>query len=439
MLEKLENPNEKTSSLKKVLIITYYWPPSGGPGVQRVLKFAKYLPEFGWKPIVFTVKNGEYPAIDKSLLDEVPNNCKVYRSDTVEFFSLFKILSGRKREEVIETYILNRKKVGIKDKVFQWIRQNFFIPDARIGWYFMGFKKGMKIIEHEKPDLIFASSPPHSLQLLAKRLSKKSGLPWIADFRDPWTQAFWDQDAGRTRISDLVNQRLEYNTTKAASACTTVSKGVAETFPVSYKHKFHIIPNGFDTEDFEDISFTDYPGFKITYAGHMASSQNPTNLWKSLKHLSDLYPDQIHIDLFGSIDSAVRSSIINSGLIEMVNFHGYIPHDEVIKEIFNTDVLLLLIPQKHGKGILTGKLFEYMATGNFILGIGDPECEAAKILNSTNSGKMFGYEDDLTDILTSLFSNPESGKTTTTRTSIQKYSRKSLTNNLVNLFAEVCS
>ncbi|MDA3871426.1 MAG: glycosyl transferase family 1, partial [Candidatus Marinimicrobia bacterium] len=173
------------SKMKKVLIITYYWPPAGGPGVQRVLKFAKYLPQFGWQPIILTVKNGEYSAIDESLIKEIPKECIVYKTKTFEPYNLYKKFVGKKKDEKLPTYILNtNKNDNLNNKIAKWIRANLFIPDARIGWISHIVREGMKIIEKENPDIIFSSSPPHSLQIGAKKLAKKSGLKWVADFRD---------------------------------------------------------------------------------------------------------------------------------------------------------------------------------------------------------------------------------------------------------------
>ena len=177
--------------MKKVLIITYYWPPAGGPGVQRVLKFAKYLPQFGWEPVILTVENGNFPAVDEGLLGEVPDNLKVYKTKTLEPFAIYNKLQGKDKTSAVDTFTITKSGKSFKDKLGNAIRSYFFIPDARKGWKPFAVKAGLDIIKKEKIDLIFSSSPPHSLQLIAKDLAKKTQLPSVADFRDPWFNAIW--------------------------------------------------------------------------------------------------------------------------------------------------------------------------------------------------------------------------------------------------------
>src|SRR5690606_13755203 len=195
--------------LKKVLIITYYWPPAGGSGVQRVLKFAKYLPEFGWEPVILTVENGEYPALDSSFEDDIPKGMKVYKTKALEPFHVYKALTGQSRDSKIDTNILKSESENLREKISKWIRLNIFIPDARIGWMAYAVRQGMEIIENENISLIISTSPPQSLQLSAMRIARKSKKPWVADFRDPWTSIAYYQKSKRFALTKKLDHYLE--------------------------------------------------------------------------------------------------------------------------------------------------------------------------------------------------------------------------------------
>ncbi len=435
----MDDPVLKRNAPKKVLILTYYWPPAGGPGVQRVLKFVKYLPEYGWDPIILTVKNGEYPALDPSLLKEIPEGVKVYATQSLEFFSLFKRLTGRNAQIPIETYILNRKKTGWKDRLFAWIRQNLFLPDARLGWAPFAFRKGMAIIRKEQPALIFSSSPPHSLQLAARRLAMKSGLPWVADFRDPWTEAFWDKSLGRTPWAAVRNNRMEQRVVGQADALITVSNGVRELLVKSPRANTYVIPNGYDARDFS-AKKEPSPRFRIVYAGHVAASQNPVKFFHAIAALRPSFGKTLDIRFYGKADEEVREAIAREGVGDLVHLLPYLPHDQILREIVNADLLLLLIPGENGKGILTGKVFEYLAAGNFILGIGDETGEAAALLDECRGGVMIGYDKDPFPVLEEQIRRWQGGIPHETKTEeILRYDRKALTARLSAVFDALCN
>ena len=227
--------------LKKVLIITYYWPPAGGPGVQRVLKFAKYLPEFGWQPIILTVENGEYPAIDESLLKEIPQGIKVYKTKSFEPFTIYRKFFSDKKNQPIPVGILAQSGGSLKKRIANFIRLNFIIPDAKIGWKFSAVKEGQKIIDLEKPDLIFSSSPPPTTHLIAKTLAKRNKIKWIADLRDPWSKIHYYQN-NRLAIANKLDERIEHKTLSASNKVITVSENFAKLISVE-KNKIELIPN----------------------------------------------------------------------------------------------------------------------------------------------------------------------------------------------------
>lgn len=424
--------------MKRVLIITYYWPPSGGPGVQRVLKFAKYLPSFGWKPIILTVKTGNYPTIDESLVKEIPLDCKVYKTNIFEPFNFYKSITGKTNEN-IPTFVLNKsEKESITEKLSKWIRANLFIPDAKIGWARNIVTEGLEVIKAEKPDLIFSSSPPHSLQIGAMRLAKKTGLPWIADFRDPWTDAFWQKDIKRNFISALVDERFEKLVFSNASRITTVSKSIAYDISKKSKSEVTLIPNGFDESDF-NFTKTNTNKFRITYTGTLGKSQSITGFIKSLESLPDKFLSLIDVNLIGSFHNSIIDAINSSKVRKHFNIRNSIPHEESIKEIINTDLLLLVIPDTpNNKGILTGKIFEYLATGNPILCYAPKDGDAAEIINETKSGSVFSYDEDASDFIFDLINKFISNELTSNdKNNIWNYSRKNLTERLSAIFNEL--
>lgn len=432
--------------MKKVLVITYYWPPSGGPGVQRVLKFIKYFPEFGWEPIVLTVDKGNYPSIDESLVHEIPSACKVYKTKAFEPFDLYKTLSGKTKNESIPTFVLNKSESdSIFDKAVKWMRANVFVPDAKTGWINYIIKEGQRIIEKEKPDLIFSSSPPHSLQIGAMKLAQKTKLRWAADFRDPWCDAFWQKDIPRTKYAKTKDQKYEQSVLSSADAIITVSDSIAEDFKRKAAHNFYVIPNGFDTDDFI-FEKEKNKKFTITYTGTLAESQKIDNLLKALPGLEGKIKNEFQFNLFGTFHPSILKTIRESNLPDIINIYPDVPHKDVIKIMLNSDVLLLVIPDApNNKGILTGKIFEYMAAcghaaRNFILGIGPIDGDAAKILIETNCGQMFGYNDDLLAVILDQYNKFISGSKLKINAALPqeealtKYSRRNLTRQLVDVF-----
>ncbi len=433
--------------MKKVLIITYYWPPAGGPGVQRVLKFAKYLPELGWQPIILTVQNGEYPAYDESLFSDIPKECKVYKTPAIEPFSLYKKFTGMSSDEAIPVATLAEKKTSWKKKLAHWIRLNLFIPDAKIGWIPFAVKAGKHIIRNEKPNIIFSSSPPPTVHLIAKNLAKWSGIKWGVDFRDPWTDVYhYDKIKGR-KFSKFHEKKLEYGVLNRADKLMTVSKNVANLLEMRKKTKsqIDIIPNGYDKADFCNFDKNQrFDKFTITYAGKMNMQQNPTNLWKALGNLvrtKQKFAQDFQILFMGNIASEIIKEIKTNDLENNLKILGYINHIKMIENLIKSHILLLTIPNtKDNEGIVTGKLFEYIATEKFILGIGPKYGDAAKILHQTNTGKMFEFNeiDEIKREIEKQYENWEKGiKAEVNKNEIEKYSRRKLTCKLTEIFDSI--
>lgn len=429
--------------MKNVLIITYYWPPAGGPGVQRVLKFAKYLPQFGWQPYVLTVKDGEFPAIDKSLENDIPLDCTVFQSKSIEPFNLYKKFVGQKDKNKIPTYILNQSKSDrLKDKIAKWIRLNLFIPDAKIGWIPFAVSKGMDIINEHKIDVIFSSSPPQTVNLVAKKLSNKSGIPWVADFRDPWTDAFWQEGgSNRNYFSQKIDKTFERSCLKKANSITTVSASLIKLFEDKTQNNYNLLPNGYDSDDFNDMEKSSSKKFRINYIGYLGKDQKIDNFLNAINSFDNNIQNKLDINFYGNIHQNILEEIDSLKLKEIIKINRYVPHNKAIQIILNSEMLLLVIPDvPKNELIVTGKLFEYLATENYILGIGPADSDVVKILQETNCGKMFGYKDKLDSVLSDQLQKWEKGETASIiKESIKQYSRKELTGKLAKLLDQIAN
>lgn len=420
--------------MKKVLIITYYWPPSGGAGVQRILKSVKYLPEFGIEPHVITVKEDQasYPALDETLKTDVPLQAKVYRTDTFEPFGIYSKLIGRKS---IPTGFSNESNPGLIQKLSRFVRGNFFIPDARVGWVKFAFKEACRVIEREKIDTVLITSPPHSAQLTGLMLRKKYNIKWIADLRDPWTDIYYYNEFSHLSFAKRKDLKYETDVLKSADSIITVSKDLkrllaAKSNEINEK-KIVIIPNGYDEEDFKDkMIVPDKNDFIITYTGTLADSYNPTVFFKALKKVITQNPDiRIILRFIGNPAVSLIDEMKNISLSGNLELIPTVSHVKSVEYLLGSTALLLVIPEiKNDKGILTGKLFEYLAARKPIICIGPEDGDAAEIINYCGAGKTFGRssETELSDYLHELISDWKSGKDTVIRNeNYKKYSRRS--------------
>ena len=401
--------------MKTVLVITYYWPPAGGPGVQRALKFCKYLPQFGWRPVVLTVADGEYPAIDESLMQDISSDLAVYKSASLEPFSVYRRLLGRRREEKISTFVLTEdSQGGIMQRLAAFVRGNLFIPDGRIGWKPFAVKRGMGVIRGEKIDLIFSTAPPMTAHLIAKTLARQSGLPWVADFRDPWTDVFYYHNLKRMRPALWLDRRLERSVLRAADAVAAVSPTIKRLLQLKAENRYFVVPNGYDEADFDGIEPLPDDGKRhIVHTGHLAVNQNPAALWRALRrHIDRSAPHNISIDFYGSIHQDVRNSLADSELLPFCQFYGYQPHREVVAAMKRAALLFFVVPETaYAKGIPTSKLLDYIGAGRPILGIGPTDGDAAEILRQCGLGEMVeaGDEQQVLKGLELLFVKPKLG------------------------------
>lgn len=434
--------------MKKVLILTYYWPPSGGAGVQRWLKFVKYLREYGWEPVVYTVENGELPVTDDSLFQDIPAGVEIIKRPIWEPYMIYKRFSGKKKGEKINAGFLNEnKKQGFKDKMSIWIRGNFFIPDARKFWIKPSRKYLTDYLKSNPVDAIISSGPPHTMHMIALGIKKHfPQLPWVADFRDPWTNIdFYDQ-LMLSGWADKKHHRMEKQVLLKADKVVSIGQQMNNEFAdmLQQRHgdpkKCLVIPNGFDTEDVSiDVHEKDEK-FSLAHIGTLVKDRNPDVLWKVLGRMiknDTAFRDRLEIKLVGKVDFYVMHQLEEHGLMPFVRKIDYLPHDEVIREQGRSHVLLLLVNNtRNAKGILTGKFFEYMASGNPVLAIGPVDGDLAAIINATGSGRISGFSDEaeLEHNLRSFFDGVELSRN---ETEIARYSRRELTRSLAALLDEM--
>ncbi len=431
--------------MKKVLILTYYWPPSGGAGVQRWLKFVKYLQEYNWEPIVYTAENGEMPEIDQSLEKDVPKNIRILKTPIWEPYSAYKALIGQKKDQKINAAFLNeKKKQGIMAKFAVWVRGNFFIPDARKFWIKPSIKYLNTYLEKNRIDAIISSGPPHSMHLIAKGLKQKHPhIKWIADFRDPWTNIDFYKDLRLSSWADNKHKRLEKEVLNECDSVISVGHLMSDelaTLIGTQKEKFHTITNGYDEEDLSKTKLEKDKKFSIAHIGTLVKSRNPKALWKVLSELvkeDEAFKNALEIKLVGKLDIAVKESIEEHGLSSYVNKIDYLPHDKVIAEQQRSRVNLLLVNQTpNAKSILTGKFFEYLSAGAPILAIGPTDGEVAKILNETKAGKISDFN-DTHSLKENVYEQFKDQHLTRNEEEIKKYSRKNLTKKLANVLNDL--
>lgn len=428
--------------MKRVLIITYYWPPSGGSGVQRWLKMSKYLPEYGWQPVIYTTENAEYPVVDPSLEKDVAPETEVLRRPIVEPYSFYKKFLGIKEQEKVKVgFASESKKSGWKEKLSVWIRGNFFIPDARCWWVKPSVKYLKEYLKAHPVDAIISTGPPHSMHLIAMKLNEQLGIPWIADFRDPWTEIDYYSDLPLTKWADRKHHKLEREVLTKADKVVTVGWDSARSLGRLGNRNVRVVSNGYDWE--ADATQQVVPltqEFTLTHLGVITPSRNIPQLWAALKELKEEdaeFGKKLKIRLVGQVDQAVMQSLTATKLTDNTELIPYIPHAEIQQMQQSSQVLLLLINNTpNAKGILTGKLFEYLASGRPILCIGPEDGDAAQILNETKAGTTVRFDDKekMKELIKDLYQKHlQNGLVSNESRKVEKYSRRTLTGNIVKI------
>ena len=419
--------------MKKVLIITYYWPPAGGSGVQRWLKFTKYLPKYNWQPIIYTPENPYFEVKDQALLSDIPAEAKIWKTPIWEPYALKDKLFGKGSKSQSAGVITNKK--SLKNKVLNWVRGNVFIPDPKVFWVKPSVQVLLKKIKEEGIEHIVTTGPPHSMHLIGLGLKKAMpNLKWIADFRDPWSELDLLNEFQLNNSSMKKHKNLEKKVLQTADVTLTVSETWVKDFKRLGGNRVELITNGYDADDFELKPKTN-DKFIIGHYGLLNHLRNPKNLWKSLNSLCEENTEfnaRLEIHLSGNIDGEVITEIESYSCLKgKVKLLGYLSHAQVLEQYNQVDVLLLLLfNSKSGIGNYPGKIFEYFAAKKTILAFGPISSDAERLIKNTNRGKYFSYDDAnvKTDIL-DLFNNPNNFYFE----NMESFSREKLTYDLSNL------
>ena len=431
--------------MKKVIIITYYWPPTGGAGVQRWLKFSKYFRKFGWEPIIYTPSNPDFPINDDTLLKDIPSDLTVLKTQITEPYDIYrKIMRKKKTETVNQGFLSEGKENTLMQSAMIWVRGNFFIPDARKFWIKPSITYLADYIKKNKIDAIISTGPPHSMHLIAMGLKQEFNLPWIADFRDPWTQIDFYSQLKLSSFADNKHKKLENQVLTQADKVVTISPSCGKDLEKLGGRNVDVITNGFDTDDFKfdsELKFLD--GFLFHHIGALNKDRNPYTLWKVLgdlcKELSDFKKDLI-IKFTGKTDAIAFESLKQNGIINNAQKTDYLTHSEVVKLMVQSPVLLLALNNTpNNAGVLSGKLFEYLAAKRPIFGIGLPDGDAAYILKNTQAGTMVHFDDyeGTKKAVLELYQKYKTNQLFINPSSIDKYSRENCAKAYSNLLNEI--
>ncbi len=430
--------------MKKVLIITYYWPPSAGAGVFRWLKFTKYLRNYGWEPIIYTPGNPESPATDHSLEKDVPKDIKIIKRPIWEPYQYYKTLTGKRQHEKIQTGFLREdKEPGMSDKFSTWLRGNFFIPDARKFWIKPSIRFLIGWLRQNPVDAIVSTGPPHSLHMIALGLKDKLNIPWLADFRDPWTQIDFYDKLMLTSLADKEHKRLEKKVLNRANAIVTVSDHCAIGLEKLSNRNIKVVTNGFDDSDFIELPKYSHDIFSITHLGAMNADRNPFVIWEGLSAILKEQVElktRLHIQLIGKTDYSVKQSLHQHGLISYTTFVPYMSHRKALALAAQSALLLLpLNNTANVKGILPGKFYEYLAMKRPILCIGPLDSDASQIIKETKTGVCVDFHDFLAckNALLDFFEKHNRHELFPETSNINRFSRKILTREITDILNSI--
>ncbi len=423
--------------MKKVLIIAYYWPPAGGPGVQRWLKFVKYLPDFDIEPIVYVPENATYPIIDHDLVNEVNNNITVLKKPIKEPYKLASIFSKKSTTTISSGIIKAEKKQSFVEKILLYVRGNYFIPDARVGWVNPSVEYLSTYIKNNAVDAIITTGPPHSMHLIGLKLQKRFAIKWIADFRDPWTSIGYHKELKLTEKSAQKHKELEKLVLTKADVILTTSFTTKQEFAEITQKPIHVITNGYDVTYIEKPMMDEK--FTISHIGSLLSKRNPRILWKALKDIlkeNEQFRADFQLQLIGKVSSEIIDTIKEFRLDTYLSVLGYVSHTEALKYQRSSQMLLLIeIDSYETIGIIPGKLFEYMAAERPVLAIGAKESDVEKIIKDTNVGKYFNYDDldDVKKYILDCYLQYQQKNLKVYGMGLQYFSRKKLTEKLADI------
>ena len=426
--------------MKRALIITYYWPPAGGPGVQRWLKFVKYFREFGVEPIVYVPKNPSYPLLDSNFKSEIPADITIIKHPIKEPYRFAGLLSKKKTKQ-ISGGILPNKKSSSLEKLMLYVRGNFFIPDARVGWVKPSVKFLTEYLKENPTDVIITTGPPHSLHLIGMQLKYQSDTPWLADFRDPWTTIHYHKSLRLNKSSEKKHKALEAKVLSSADLVTVTSPTTKKEFQELTKTTIEVITNGFDISE-KKVSELD-SDFSLAHIGSLLSERNPKVLWKVLSELCNenaAFKTDLKLKFAGVVSEEVNKSLEDFNLLSNCKFIGYVAHSEVLIMQQQSQVLLLVeIDRPETRAIIPGKIFEYLAARRPIIALGPMGSDIEGVVNETQSGNFFDYssESKLKSKILDLYESYKNGKLAINSQNIDKYSRRGLTEKMAAVISNL--
>lgn len=423
--------------MKNLLIVAYYFPPSGGPGVQRVLKHVKYLPEYGWNPIVLTVSNGQFPARDESLLKQIPEDLILERTKIYEPYDIYRLLTGKKQGSAIDVNTIKKddQKISIKEKLAEFVRATFFIPDARVMWMLTAKKAVDRLMKEHDISAVYSSSPPYTCSLIARYASRKYNIPWIAGFRDPWTRFI--SSPKRWLIPALIDKRMEHSVFDTADAVECAWKGIIKDaigkYPDLDESKFIHVPNGYDSSDFPKVEAKENNKFTVTYTGSLYGRRNPASFFKAIEELIEeefFTKDDIKLRFVGRFGAEVEEMFNNASFRDSIETIGYVPHNKSIEYLLTSDALLLIVDEsKESNEIVPGKVYEYVGVKKPIIAIAPHTSAIEELMYETKSG-MVAHQSEIfriTEIIKEYYSfwKEKNNCFSPDLNAVNKYERKS--------------
>ena len=379
--------------MKKALIICYYWPPAGGPGVQRWLKFVKYLRDYDVEPVVYIPENADYPIRDESLLAEIPRGITILKNRIWEPYALAGLFSKKETKKISSGIIKAKEKQSWLQKLMLFVRGNLFIPDARKFWVKPSVSYLSDYLSDNTVDCLITTGPPHSLHLIGLELKKKFKLPWIADFRDPWTSIGYHKKLKLTTKAQQKHEKLEAEVLNEATHILVTSPKTKTDFSKLTQTPITSITNGFDEERVEQSPLDEK--FSLAHIGSLLEDRNPMILWEVLAELKHELPDFEHnlkIELIGRVGDSVIETIEKFGLKKNLEVPGYLSHQEALIKQRSSQLLLLLeIDSEETQVIIPGKLFEYLAAQRPIIALGPKDSDVTDIIARAKGGHYFTY------------------------------------------------
>ena len=382
---------------KRVLIVTYYWPPCGGVGVHRCLKFAKYLRTFGWEPIICTAENPEYPVLDEGNAKHIAEGIEVLKTRIWEPYTIYKWMMGKKREERITDVFVEEQRAGFRANLGIWIRGNCFIPDARRFWIGSTVKFLTRYLKDHPVDALMTNGPPHSAHMIGYKLKRKFNIPWLADFQDPWTESDSYRRLMLNPISRKIHEAMQQRVFHSADKVTICSESWKRDLESLGAHDVGVIFWGYDEDDIQEMTGPLSAKFTISHFGRLGPDRNVSVFWKVVSDLVKNHPNfgkDLEIRLAGFIGEALRDEIAAFGLLNNVKILAHISRKEALAGMRQAQVLLLIInDEPNAQGRLPGKFFEYLASRRPILVLGPEGSDAASILHELHAGRTCGYRD----------------------------------------------